>query len=219
MSDSTRRPLPWLALAALAALLLTPVPTLAQAAWLAGANGGSTEFGDYELEAEADSLDDSDTGWSIYGGYRFSPYFALTSGYVDLGALDASAEGDEMPVLSARKQVGPGGFTDKIEADGFVLWGHGVLPLSARAQGFASVGIFFWNQDVTYEDFEGPWQGSSSGSSLAYGLGFNVFLTPAQNSSITVSWQRFPDVGDLDETGHENDVDFFSAGFVLHFGR
>src|SRR5512139_1934709 len=35
--------------------------------------------------ASGTTIDDSDTGWKAFAGYRFNPYLALEGGYVDLG--------------------------------------------------------------------------------------------------------------------------------------
>ena len=59
------------------------------AAWYGGAALGITSYG-YGVGSFDDgsitvgSVDDEDTGWKLFGGYRFVPVFGVEVGYVDL---------------------------------------------------------------------------------------------------------------------------------------
>ena len=179
----------------------------AAGSWMAGASLGQTKIGDYELEAEANlSFDDEDSGWRAYGGYQVS-YFGVTFGYVDLGALTAS--GTDF-----------GGFTDKIEADGWDVQAIGFLSLGSKKRFhlFANLGLLWWEQKVTYQDASGPFEASPTGTSPAVGVGFDALFGQTQAFALNINWTRYLDVGDLNVSGHENDRDLIGIGVTFRFG-
>ncbi len=177
------------------------------AGWMAGASVGQAKIGDYELEAEADaSLDDEDTGWRVFGGYQVS-YFGATVGYVDLGALTAA--GTDF-----------GGFVDRIEADGWDLQAIGFLPLgkNKRFHLFGNVGLIRWEQRVTYRDASGAFKASPTGTSPAFGIGFDALFGGTRALALNINWTRYLDVGDVEVSGHENDRDLIGIGVAYRFG-
>ena len=190
------------------ACLLPLWPAAAQSTdtgWFVGGDIGPSSFGDYELEAQSTVLDDDDVAWSIFGGYQVMSHFGASLAWVDLGQLNASG-----PAF--------GGFSDVIEADGLEVMATGMLPLG-QVDLFAEVGLFSWNQDVTYSDAGGPFRGDASGESPIYGVGANWDIIQDDGIGLTFSWKRYSDVGDFDRTGHENDVDVIAAGAYFLFGR
>jgi OOP family OmpA-OmpF porin len=79
------------ALAALVLAVLGAAPAMAQTTsgnWYLGlgAGVGDLDRSGVDLAPLANpQLDDTDTTYTVRGGYRFSPYFALELGYYDLG--------------------------------------------------------------------------------------------------------------------------------------
>lgn len=203
--------------------LCTPQPVFAvdASSWFATLSVGQSKFKGYELEAYSTDLDDTDTAWMVHGGYRFGAFFAASAGYADLGTLEASGSGpDVFPEALVTEEVPAGDFRDEIDASGIVTLAHGILPIGGgRVQIYFSGGAFAWEQDVAYEDEFGPFNESASGVDPCFGVGVNVFFGPSRSVSAQAGWMRFLDVGDLDETGHENDIDFFGASLVYHFGN
>ena len=194
--------------ACLVAMLLAG-PVMAGTGWFAGATVGQTEFGDYELEAESSSLDDSDTGFGVYGGWQLNEYVAFGAGFVDLGELNAS--GDELGEF--------GGFTDKLEASGFEIFTTGMLPVSDSVSLSASLGAFNWDQDVTFvSEFE-DFRGSASGTDLVYGAGVNWDILQENGLHVHLFWKTYKKVGDLEKTGHENDISYLAAAVSYLFGK
>lgn len=64
------------------------------------------------------SVDDSDIGYKVYGGYQFTPHVAVEGGYVTLGETTITANSDGSgPVWPAGALEGKG------EAKGFLLQG------------------------------------------------------------------------------------------------
>jgi OOP family OmpA-OmpF porin len=210
-------------------------PTQAQdAGWVAGATLGSSSFKGYELEQFADNVDDSDTGFGLFGGYQFSPYFMLLGGLTDLGALNADSGSDYVPPEGDRQQPAPyraarrphraefepvGPFDDTIEAKGFHVTAVGIAPIAPRVALLGSVGLFAWDQDVDYSDLSGDFSESASGTSALYGAGVGVKLGAANQWAMHLMWTRHSSVGDLDKTGHENDIDLLSVGATYSFGK
>lgn len=81
----------------LAAASLPAAAGAAEAYWYLGASVGQSSIDATSSEIEqgflvddgfvatGTSLDDTDTGWKGYLGYRFNRFFALEGGYADLG--------------------------------------------------------------------------------------------------------------------------------------
>jgi OOP family OmpA-OmpF porin len=79
------------------AAVWAPVPAQESGAYVGGALGQATytEF----CDASALSCDDKDTGWKLFGGYRFNQYFALEATYFDWGrAIGTVAGPREIPL-------------------------------------------------------------------------------------------------------------------------
>jgi len=170
-----------------------------------GTTLGQSEADDYELESVATDLDDNDFAYRVFAGYRFTRYFAIGGSWVDLGELDARGNSLSEP-----------NFTDKIEVDGLELWLAGILPVGDRWSFFGTLGGFSWNQDVTYRDDNGSFTGDSDGTDVAYGLGANYAITDRLGIHATYHW--YPDVGDTNDTGHDNDWTFYGVGLTWLFG-
>lgn len=171
--------------------------------WFGGLAAGRTDFSGYELEAQATELDDTDLGWMAFAGYQVHPFLALAGGWVDLGSLQASG-----PAF--------GGFRDEIAADGVALMSIGVLPVRDNVAAYAIAGAFRWDQSVDYVDPGETYSGSSSGTSPMFGLGFNWYPDALEKFGINLAVLHFPKVGDLDVTGHEDDVTMVTLGALLH---
>ena len=78
------------------AIFTAPLTVAADPGWYFGGNGGPSQTDVDEDRIAADLLaqgytttfmDDNerDTGFKVFGGYQFNKYFALESGYYDLG--------------------------------------------------------------------------------------------------------------------------------------
>lgn len=61
---------------------------------------------------------------------------------------------------------------------------------------------------------EAGWFG---GTGLICGVGVNVFVAPS--IPLAAEWRRYPEVGKLEETGHEDDIDAITVGVLYHFGK
>jgi hypothetical protein len=198
-----KKPIPT-CLAALVAACLAG-PALADSGVILGLGLGESNLQDYRCDdcgAPIVSVDDQDTAWMVFAGYRFNPYVAVLGGYADLGKTTASGAG--------------GDWQDRLEADGWFAAVRGILPLPANFEAHATLGMFWWNQKVT---FTGIPPGKFDGNAPMYGLGVTYRFGPKKAMGVQVDWTRFKDVGTHDpDLGHKNDIDLYTVNFVYQLG-
>lgn len=106
-------------------LSLVGLPILSQAAGENWYIGGSVS----QAYVDETGIDDDDTGFNIFGGYRFNEYFAIEAAYYDFG--DMSDNGN------------------KFSIDGGSLGVIGSIPVAKRFSLFGKVGIHAWDADVS----------------------------------------------------------------------
>jgi OmpA-OmpF porin, OOP family len=124
--------------------------------YIGGSIGQSQWKGDDVLD-----FDTSKTGGKIYGGYEFTPYFALELGLVDMGRFDHD-----------------GG---SIKADGVFLDAVGKLPFAPNWSGLARIGGFEGQLDSGARE--------DTGLSFKFGLGVQYDLTP--DAAIRAEYERY----------------------------
>jgi hypothetical protein len=197
------------AAAAFCALACAPLQATAQG-WLTGGTVGTAKQHDYEVGGPVATRDESDAGVRIFGGYMISPMQGVVASYVDFGTdyYDGPAFG---------------GFTDSLDADGIdisylVGWAPGAQQ---RVSVFGTVGVFSWDQDVTFTDTTGTFEYADKGTSFSVGFGTEINMSASGTSAwgINFEYQLFKDVGDANNSGHEYDRDMISVGVDYRFGR
>ena len=161
------------------------------------------------------TVDDSDTGFGVAGGYQVNDHFAFEFAYVDLGSISYD--------LSARVSDG----TDEADADvqlessadGPVLSALGILPIGERFSVFGRVGFSLMNAKgtarITINDVTSRPSQSSQKSDLMYGAGAEYNLS--KYFAIRLAWDRYMDVGTENVTG-DLDADLFTLGFRMGVG-
>jgi OOP family OmpA-OmpF porin len=146
-----------LGLSALAALALTASMAAradVQPGFYAGAGFGTTKINDDGFD---NNIDDSDTGFKIFGGYSFNQNFAIEATYFDLGEAGGS--------------FGVGENFD-VGISGFGVSAVGVLPLSDMFSLFGKVGYASYDIDAHVEIVGvGSGSASDSQSDLTFGAG------------------------------------------------
>lgn len=154
------------------------------------------------------SLEDTDTTWSVFGGYRFNPYLAVEAGYTELGTYEYRAEGlinPPGPISSAPASVGI-----DFSAAGFNTAVIGSLPLSEAFDLHARLGIFFSDTDIDVSasstGVSESDRASGSDTDIYYGAGVNWHF--ADHWTLGLDYLLYKDVGSEDDTG-ETDVDSF----------
>jgi OOP family OmpA-OmpF porin len=158
-------------------------------------------------------LEDKDVSWSLFGGYRISPYFSLEASYVDLGTAEYRAAGTVNPpgpVTSVSAS-----YSADFEVSGFTAAAVGTVPVGQMFQFHGQAGVLFADMEISQTAFIGSGAGSDSLSadSRDYFFGVGAGMNIGEQWTLNLDWQRFKDVGDEDETG-ETDIDRISLGVI-----
>src|ERR1700719_2228296 len=205
--------------ASLAALTLTVSPSVFadDAGWYTGFNVGQSraKIDDTRI---ADGLlhdgftttsignDDRHFGFKAYGGYAFNRYFALESGYFDLGKFGFTA--DTLPARSLRGDIKLQGVNfDAVGSvplgDHFSLFVRGGVNYADARDSFAGTGA------VTVID------ASPRKWAANYKFGFGAEYDFARHLGVRLEAERYR----IDDAvGNKGDVDLYSAGLVFRFG-
>ena len=94
--------------------------------------------------------DDEDTGYQVFGGYQFTPYFGLEAAYTDFGDVDAT------------------GGAGRLEADTLSLTAVGTVPFTDRFSAYAKAGFHSWDAELSAP---GVGRVDDDGTDPTYGLG------------------------------------------------
>ena len=205
--------------ASLAALTLTVSPSVFadDAGWYTGFNAGQsrakiddTRIADGLLDdgftTTSISNDDRHFGFKAYGGYAFNRYFALESGYFDLGKFGFTA--DTLPARSLRGDI-------KLQGVNFDAVGS--VPLGDHFSLFVRGG-------VNYADARDSFAGTGSvavidpsprkwAANYKFGFGAEYDFTRHLGMRLEAERYRIDDA-----VGNKGDVDLYSAGLVFRFG-
>lgn len=144
------------------------------------------------------SCDDSDTGYRIFGGYKFNKNFAAEVGYAELGKATASGLVLGVPVSGNWK------------ARAWDVVAVGIMPLGEQFSLLGKLGFALWRLDAS---LLGTTVASPTGTDLTWGIGGQYDFT--NKVGMRVEWQKYKDIGD-DTTG-KSDVAVFSASALFKF--
>ena len=203
-----------------AALVLTMSPSVFAdgAGWYTGFNAGQsrakiddTRIADGLLDdgfsTTSISNDDLHFGFKAFGGYAFNRYFALESGYFNLGKFGFTA--DTLPAGSLRGDV-------KLQGANFDAVGS--VPLGDKFSLFARAG-------VNYADAKDSFAGTGAvavidpsphkwAANYKFGFGAEYDFTRFIGVRLEAERYRIDDA-----VGNKGDVDLYTAGLVFRFGR
>lgn len=200
------------------ALPRAPAPLAASPGigFFGGLGLGQSTFHDYELDGlPGAEVDDTDTAFSLFTGYRWTPNYGVLMGYIDHGSVRASGP------------VGEGGspFDDEVGYKSTLLCAMAAWPIAPSTAILGFTGAAYWQQDVDYEEGYTPpglggegvssnYGADESGVSAVIGGGVNYFFDPTQHFGLSLMWFRIIDAGDQGATGHDSDIDFVSLGIT-----
>ena len=203
------------------ALFGAPVAFAANAGGYVGVSGGGAKVEDFpsasEFNAElaalgitaTSSVDDTDTGWKLFAGYRFNRNFAVEGSYADLG---------EATVDSTVTAPSAGTVSATWDAKTWALAAVGILPLANNFELFGKVGGHYWDSELSVKATSGGAAAADSnddnGIDMLYGVGASYNFT--RNFALRAEWEVYKDIGGADITG-ESDVRFWSAGLQYNF--
>lgn len=199
-------------LAALA-LISSSAAMAADSGWYVGASLGQSNAdyssGDLKSALEAQgatgvvaSVDNTDTGWKLFGGYQLNKNIGFEAAYVNLGSLTGSAT-----------YTAPAGspYRTNVDVDGFQISVVGTLPLNGAFAVFGKVGAFFSNSEGTDATSLATANASADNTDWTYGLGANWQFN--QNIGLRAEWERFQGLG----ISKSSDADLYSLGAVFSF--
>lgn len=170
----------------------------AQERFYLGASFGQTDIDDSIASGFITSgpVDGKDSGSKIFGGFRFSPNFALELAYVDLGKASYSGEFFGTPVTGG-----------KVKVSGFNTSAVGIVPVSAALELFGKAGLYAWEAKAS--DLTGgvPFSAKADDVTLSLGLGANYYFS--RNVAARLEWEHF----DLDP----DKASMLSAGILVKF--
>lgn len=109
-------------------------------------------------------LDDDDTAWKAFVGYRFNPYIGLELSYIDFGNPNG-------------RGTASGSSGDyAVDLSGFAPYIIGTFPIGP-VELFGKVGYYFYDVDLT-ADIDDPlrpdFDSSTSDEDLVYGFGAGI---------------------------------------------
>jgi len=163
-----------------AALLAISAPAVAQqsdAGWYMGGSYGMTSFDIDTAGIISPSLDDSDSGFKIFGGFQFSRNWGMEFGYVDFGKAGIGGSILGIP------------FTGDVGVTAFTFAGTGTLPLSENFALLGKVGLANWDAKVNVSTGIGAGSASESGTDMFYGIGARYSFN--KNLSVQVEFEQF----------------------------
>lgn len=192
----------------------------AEPGWYVGLSGGQskadTDGGELDSTfrslgfTSSSSMDDKDTGWKLFAGYQFNPYFAVEGGYVDLGEFSFSTT-----VTAAPAGYTTGSLSGNVKTkNGFLVDAVGIWPATDKVSVFGKVGMYSIKTELSASGPSGSLTESSTDSDLHWGIGAGYDFN--KNVGARLEWERFNDVGNKDKTGEAN-VDLLSVGIVYKF--
>ncbi len=149
------------------------------------------------------SVDDTDTAWKVFAGYRFKTYFAAEFSYTDLGETSATYQA-----------TAPTAATLGVSADATALSASlvGTYALSPQFDIFAKAGLQRWDVEGRGTAVVGGTSVSTSadddGTDVLFGLGAGYHFT--NRVGLRLEWERYNNVSDTD-------VDLFSGSLYYRF--
>jgi OmpA-OmpF porin, OOP family len=173
------------------------------------------ESGGLDVVDVTSTLDDSDTGFGLAGGYQLNDHFAVEFAYVKLGSVDYRASATVTDgVDEADADVGL-----ENSAGGPVLSAIGILPIGERFSLFGRVGLSLLNAEGTARIALGGvsqrLSQSSQKSDPMFGVG--VELSLSKHFAIRLAWDRYLDVGTENVAG-DVDADLITLGVRMGVG-
>ena len=205
-----------LGLAALAAIA-SPFAVADDTGWYGGVNVGrsSAKIDNANitsnllgggLATSSISNDDNDTGYKLFGGYKFNRNFAVEGGYFDLGRFGFTAT-----------TVPAGTLNGNIKLKGVNLDAVGILPITENFSAFGRVGV---NYAEARDSFSGTGavnvlnsNPSKREANLKFGGGLQYDFTQSLGMRVEAERYRINDA-----VGSKGDIDLVSVGLVYRFG-
>lgn len=161
------------------------------------------------IDASSTKVDDSGASYSLFLGYKFSQYFSVEAGYIDLGERSVEFSGQTTD-LDAYFDLAEHVYPET--GDGWSVSVLGTYPLSERFSVTGKLGYLGWELDAVTSSIsdETTQVGSDSHSGSGVWLGAELGYQINQDMQAYVSYQHMP----LDA----DDVGVIALGIRYWFG-
>ena len=138
------------------------------------------------IDEAVENLDDEDTAWQAFIGWRLNPYISLQAAYIDFGGPE-----DDFSTSGSSGNY-------KAELSGFAPSIIGHLPLGP-VELTAKLGYYFYDLDITanIDDLGGDvFESNDSGEDLMYGAGIGMTFFERLNAKLEYEKIDLEDVDD-----------------------
>ncbi len=166
-----------------------------------------SDFNDGSLTSG--SVDDTDTGLKLFGGFQFTDSLAIEGGFIDFGEVtfDGTSNGSFFPLGFAAGPV-----SADIETQGLYVAVIGMKTFPVVSV-FGKLGVLLWGADGEFVDTSGSFDLDDfdleeSGESVMVGLG--VEFRPKRKLAIRAEWEQHQDA-----LVDERDIDFLSVSILF----
>ena len=163
------------------AAALVPVQASAQGFYM-GASFGSTDADTGNAVPAlitSGSVDGSDTGIKLFGGFAFNRNIAVEMAFVDLGELAYNG------ICCGGTPVTNG----TVETSGFNFAFVGSIPLNPSFSLFGKLGMFFWEAQASDLSPTGPFAQTIDDVDISYGFGASFQFN--RNLGMQVEWEQY----------------------------
>jgi OOP family OmpA-OmpF porin len=182
-----------------ATFLAISAPAVAQqsdAGWYIGGAYGMSSFSVDTTGITNPVVDDSDSGFKIYGGFQFNKYFGAEIGYTDFGKAGVSGSVLGVP------------FTANAGVTAYTFAGVGTLPLNESFALSGKVGLANWKVDASASALGASAGVSDSGTDAFFGIGARYNLN--KNWGLVLEYEQY-------SAGDWGDATFTSLGVRYKF--
>jgi OOP family OmpA-OmpF porin len=151
-----------------AAFLAVSAPAAAQQSDMGLYIGGAYGMSSFDIDTTGitnPSVDDSDSGFKIFGGYQFSRNWGVEVGYVDFGKAGISGSMLGIP------------FTGDLGVTALTVAGTGTMPMNESFSLLGKVGMWNWDAKASVAALGTAGSASDSGTDLFFGVGLRYNLS------------------------------------------
>lgn len=162
-------------------------------------------------------FDESDTGFKVFGGYKFLPWLGVEVGYLDAGSPSQGG-----PLY----QDGTGAWKLGVDVQSMVAAAVFALPLGEKFELFVKPGLAYWSSRTSvYVNDPGNFEGNDSfdDEDAAFYVGGGAGFNFSERFGIRLEYEWFEVTPKWDEYEEEfvQELDasasFISASFVYRF--